>query len=107
MTTGDIILQIFYLVDDAMPSIAQHPQSKLYTSELVTIGILLSLKSGYFRAFFRWLKRDYGDWFGKCELPECTRLQRLLKTHPGLCYYAILKFQRNFHLQTILLYNLT
>jgi len=29
--------------------------------------------------FYRWLKRDYGDWFGKGELPERTRFQRLLK----------------------------
>ena len=40
MTTGDIILHIFCLVDDALPYIAMHPQAKLYPSELVTIGIL-------------------------------------------------------------------
>jgi len=53
--------------------------------ELVTIGILFSLKGGYFRAFYRWLERDYGDWFGQGELPERTRLQRLLKTHQDWC----------------------
>ena len=85
MTTGDIILHIFCLVDDALPYIAIHPQAKLYPSELVTIGILFSLKGGYFRAFYRWLERDYGDWFGQGELPERTRLQRLLKTHQDWC----------------------
>ena len=85
MTTGDIILHIFCLVDDALPYIAMHPQAKLYPSELVTIGILFSLKGGYFRAFYRWLERDYGDWFGQGELPERTRLQRLLKTHQDWC----------------------
>jgi hypothetical protein len=52
---------------------------------LVTIGILFALKGGHFRAFYRWLKRDYGDWFGDGTLPERTRLQRLLKTHQDWC----------------------
>jgi hypothetical protein len=81
MTTEDIILHIFYLVATRMPSLRRHSQAKLYPSELVTIGILFALKGGYFRAFYRWLKRDYGNWFGDGTLPERTRLQRLLKTH--------------------------
>ena len=85
MTTEDIILHIFYLVATSLPNIRRHPQAKLYPSELVTIGILFSLKGGYFRAFYRWLQRDYGDWFGNGSLPERTRLQRLLKTHQDWC----------------------
>jgi hypothetical protein len=85
MTTEDIILHIFYLVATSLPGIPRHSQSKLYPSELVTIGILFALKGGYFRAFYRWLKRDYGDWFGEGTLPERTRLQRLLKTHQDWC----------------------
>lgn len=85
MTTGDIILHIFCVVDDSLPDIPKHPQSKLYPSELVTIGILFSLKGGCFRAFCRWLKRDYDDWFGQGQIPERTRLQRLLKTHQAWC----------------------
>jgi hypothetical protein len=85
MTTDDIILHIFYLVATSLPEIRRHPQAKLYPSELVTIGILFSLKGGYFRAFYRWLKRDYGDWFGDGTLPERTRLERLLKTHQDWC----------------------
>ena len=46
MTTGDIILYIFILVDDSLPNIAMHSQATLYPSELVTIGILFSLKGG-------------------------------------------------------------
>jgi len=61
--------------------IRRHPQAKLYRSELASIGILFLLKGGYFRAFYRWLKRDYGDWFGDRTLPERTRLKRRLKTH--------------------------
>ena len=85
MTTDDIILHIFYLVATTMPEIQRHSQAKLYPSELVTIGILFALKGGYFRAFYRWLKRDYGTWFGDGALPERTRLQRLLKTHQDWC----------------------
>jgi hypothetical protein len=89
MTTEDIILQIFCFVDDQMPAIKKHPQAKLYPSELVTIGILFSLKGGFFRAFYRWLKRDYGDWFGNGSLPERTRLQRLLKIHKDWCDFLL------------------
>jgi hypothetical protein len=85
MTTEDIILHIFYLVATSLPAIPRHPQAKLYPSELVTIGILFALKGGHFRAFYRWLTRDYGDWFGDGTLPERTRLQRLLKTHQDWC----------------------
>jgi hypothetical protein len=85
MTTEDIILHIFCLVDDSLPGIPRHSQAKLYPSELVTIGILFALKGGFFRAFYRWLHRDYGTWFGDGSLPERTRLQRLLKTHQDWC----------------------
>lgn len=86
MTTDDIIiLYIFYLVATSLPAIARHSQAKPYPSELVTIGILFALKGGHFRAFYRWLERDYGDWFGDGTLPERTRLQRLLKTHQDWC----------------------
>jgi hypothetical protein len=91
MTTGDIILHIFCHVDDQLPLIERHPQTLLYPSELVTIGILFSLKGGSFRAFYRWLKRDYGDWFGTGALPERTRLQRLLKTHQDWCQLLLAK----------------
>ena len=79
MTTTDIIIHIFCKVDDKMPEIEKHPQAKLYPSELVTIGILFALKGGYFRAFYRWLKRDYDDLFNG--LPDRTRLLRALKVH--------------------------
>lgn len=79
MTTEDIIIQIFCCVDDQMGEITKHPQAKLYPSEVVTIGILFALKGGHFRAFDRWLRRDYGRLFG-C-LPDRTRLLRMLATH--------------------------
>ncbi len=64
MATRDIILHIFCFVDDHLPDLPKHSQAKVNPSELVTIGILFALKGEYFRAFYRWLERDYGDWFG-------------------------------------------
>jgi hypothetical protein len=52
MTTEDIIIHIFYHVDNGMSNIEKHPLSKLYPSEVVTIGILFALKGGHFRAFY-------------------------------------------------------
>jgi hypothetical protein len=47
------------------------------------VGILFALKGGHFRAFYRWLKRDYDALFAG--LPERSRLLRLLKTtRPGV-----------------------
>jgi hypothetical protein len=80
MTTTDLIILIFCYVDDRMQDVGKHPQAKLYGSELVTIGVLYALKGGSFRAFYRWLKRDYAALFGG--LPDRTRLRRALKVHP-------------------------
>lgn len=83
MTTEDFIISLFCLVDDRMGEMSKHPQAILWPSELVTIGLLFVLKGVSFRAFYRWLKRDYTALFGA--LPERTRLQRLLKTHQDWC----------------------
>lgn len=83
MTTEDFIITLFCQVDDRMQHIPKHPQSRLWPSELVTLGLLYALKGGYFRAFYRWLKRDYEKLFG--QLPERSRLQRLLATHRDWC----------------------
>jgi hypothetical protein len=85
MTTQEIIIQIFCFVDDAMPALPKHPQARLYPSELVTIGLLFALKGGHFRAFYRWLSRDYAALFAG--LPERSRLQRLLQAHQDWCQH--------------------
>lgn len=77
MTTEDIIIQIFWAVDQAMLQVRKVPQAKLYPSEVVTIGILFALKGGHFRAFCRCLKRDYATLFGG--LPDRTTLLRQLR----------------------------
>lgn len=87
MTTEEFIIAVFCEVDDRMPKIPKHPQAKLYPSELVTIGVLFALKGGYFRAFYRWLKRDYDGLFGG--LPERSRLQRALVTHRQWCAHFL------------------
>jgi hypothetical protein len=83
MTTEDIIIHIFCLVDDRMKAVKRVPQTHLYPSEIVTIGILFALKGGHFRAFYRWLHRDYARLFAG--LPDRTNLQRLLRTHQQHC----------------------
>jgi hypothetical protein len=70
MTTEEIITSIFIEVDDTLPELKKHAQAKLYPSELVTIGFLFALKGVSFRAFYRWLKRDYVGLF--TGLPERT-----------------------------------
>lgn len=83
MTTEDIIIHIFCLVDESMKEARRVPQTHLYPSEIVTIGILFALKGGHFRAFYRWLERDFAPLFAG--LPDRTNLQRLLKTHQRHC----------------------
>jgi hypothetical protein len=78
MTTEDIIIQIFCVVDQALSEVKKVPQAKLYPSEVVTIGILFALKGGHFRAFCRWLARDHEALFGS--LPDRTTLLRQLRS---------------------------
>lgn len=72
---------LFCSIDDALPR-AEHPQAKLELSELVTLGVLFSLKGGSFRRFHRWLVANLGGCFPL--LPERSRLQRRLLKHQQL-----------------------
>src|SRR3954449_9987653 len=82
MTTEEIIILIFCAVDDGLGKLPKERNARLYPSEVVTIGILFSLKGGRFRAFYRWLKRDFDRLFGG--LPERSALQKQLQRHEGL-----------------------
>ena len=53
-----------------MKNVRKRANAKLYPSELVTIGILFALKGNHFRAFYRWLKRDYDGLFGGAARPD-------------------------------------
>jgi len=64
LTTEDIIVHLFCLVDDRLGAQHKEPLAKLYPSEVVTIGILFALKGVSFRAFERWLRRDWNALFG-------------------------------------------
>jgi len=79
MTTEDFIIDLFCRIDDTMKDLNKHSQAILYPSEIVTIAILFAIKGVGNRAFYRWLKRDWGHLFPR--LPHRTRLFRLFKTH--------------------------
>lgn len=83
VTTEDFIISLFCLVDDRMDKLGKRSDATLYPSELVTIGLLFALKGGYFRAFYRWLKRDFETLFVR--LPDRTRIQRALRAHRNWC----------------------
>jgi hypothetical protein len=87
MTTELIIILIFWAVDNGLGPVSKERNAKLYPSEVVTIGILFALKGGRFRAFYRWLKRDYDALFGG--LPDRTALQRQLRSHEHLADHLL------------------
>lgn len=79
MSTLNFIIDLFCHVERAMPDAQKHAQASLYPSEVVTLAFLFALKGVGNRAFYRWVKRDYGDWFPR--LPDRTRLFRLFNSH--------------------------
>ena len=87
MTTEDFIIAVFCEIDDHLGPLPKHPQAKRWPSEVITIGILFALKGGSFRAFARWLRRDYEPLFG--HLPHRTRLHRLLLVHQRWCQHFL------------------
>ena len=79
MPTDEIIIRLFCMVDDTFGSVNKRSDAHLYASEIVTLGLVFTLKGGRFRAFYRFLAANYRAWFPK--LPERSRLQRLLRDH--------------------------
>jgi len=78
MSTEEIIIRLFCIVDDRVGSVKKRSDAHLHDSEIITIGLLLSLKGGRYRAFYRWLNANYRTLFPK--LPDVTRLLRLLNS---------------------------
>src|SRR5258708_25269171 len=104
MTTEEIIILIFCAVDNGLGFVRKERNAKLYPSEVITIGILFALKGGRFRAFYRWLKRDYDALFGG--LPERTALQKQLKRHEYqadqlLAQPSVLNVIDSFHIELL------
>ena len=81
MNIRHFITELYCQIDDALPDLPQHPQAVLSLSEVVTIGVLYAMKNVSRRAFYHWLKDNYGDLFP--QLPERTRLFRRLETQAG------------------------
>src|SRR5437879_4647183 len=79
MPTDELIIRLFCMVDDQLGNVNKRSDAHLYPSEIVTIGLLFSLKGGRFRAFYRGLDQNYRAWFPA--LPERTRLRRLARPH--------------------------
>ena len=44
MTTVDFITALFYEIDEQLRAIPKHPKAHLWPSEVVTLGLLHSLK---------------------------------------------------------------
>jgi hypothetical protein len=79
MSTEEIIIRLFCMVDDRIGPVNKRSDAKLYASEIVTIGLLFSLKGGHWRAFYRWLAANFEYLFPK--LPEQSRLFRLIDSY--------------------------
>ena len=88
MNIPDFITELYCRIDDALPDLPHHPQAILSLGEVVTIGALYAVKGVSRRAFYQWLKDNYGDLFP--QLPERTRLFRRLEAKAGWtgCFLA-------------------
>jgi len=58
-TTIDCITALFCQVDDQLTGLPTHPETRLWPSEVVTLGLLHALKGVGNRAFYRWLTRGW------------------------------------------------
>jgi hypothetical protein len=79
MTTQNVIIAVFYAVDQEMREVPTHPDAKLSPSAVVTLAVLFAMKGGGRRAFYRWLTRDCLPLFP--QVPERTRLAWRFTTH--------------------------
>ena len=66
----DFITELFCQVDDAITDAPRHSQAILSVSEVATIGIRYAVKGVSQRAFYPWLRDNYGGLFP--QLPERT-----------------------------------
>jgi hypothetical protein len=46
MTTWDVIIALFYHVDESLHDLPKHPEAHLWPSEVVTLGVLHALRRG-------------------------------------------------------------
>ena len=82
MTTEEFITGLFVREDDELSGVSKHAQASLYPSEVVTLGLLFTIKGVGNRAFYRWLVREWSRCFPR--LPDRTHLFRLFNSHRHL-----------------------
>src|SRR5215470_17380218 len=58
-TTIDCITALFCQVDDQLTGLPKHPETRLWPSEVVTLGLLHALKGVGNRVFYHWLTRGW------------------------------------------------
>lgn len=81
MNTSDFIIELYCKIDDNLPKKIvdkKHKQRSLSPSEIITIGLLFSVKGIKCRGFYRWLFNNYKHFFPR--LPDRTNLFRLMNT---------------------------
>ena len=79
MTPPELIIALFYAVDQDMLDVPKHPEATRSPSEIVTLALWHAIKGGGTRAFSRGRTRDSLPLFPQG--PERTRLARLFQTH--------------------------
>jgi hypothetical protein len=81
LSVVNLVILIFCQVEEKLADQdKKHSQAKIWLSELITIGLLFSLKGYSFNRFYSWLHAS--DLFPT--LPSRTRLVRLMITHQEL-----------------------
>jgi len=83
MKEDNIILELFFAIDEKLGKLKRKADSKVSVSEIVTIGVLFALKKLGKRQFYRWLSENQTHNFPV--IPERTRLFRLLKKYSDSC----------------------
>lgn len=81
MIISDFIIELYFKVDNSLPYKVRdmvHKQRSLSPSEIITIGLLFSIKGGKGRSFYRWLSDNFIHFFPN--LPDRTNLFRLMNT---------------------------
>jgi hypothetical protein len=88
MTTWDLIIALFYHVDEQLHDLPKHPEAHIWPSEVVTLGLLHALKGVGNRAFHRWLTCDDRTLFPclreHADAGELCRRRHLLHLHPNV-----------------------
>jgi hypothetical protein len=87
LTQEEFITGLFCRVDDTAADLPKDARSKLWPSELITLGVLFILKGQSQRRFYNWLSCNFRTLFPA--LPERTRLFRLLQQHWTWAHYFL------------------